>query len=192
MLKLHASQDLTMNVPNQAVPIEHYLRQPQRLVEAVTDRTQVEPLSKSDFRLKLRPLNFMMFSFKPIVDLQVLAQADGTIHLRSLACEIHGVEYLQKSFKFNLTGNLSPESRGSATLLKGRADLIVQVELPPALLLTPKSILETAGNTFLNGILLTMKHRLERQLVRDYQAWAKGMQVIANTSSMIPITNPVS
>ncbi|RUR84216.1 DUF1997 domain-containing protein [Chlorogloeopsis fritschii PCC 9212] len=192
MLKFHASQDLTMNVPNQAVPIEHYLRQPQRLVQAVTDRTQVEQLSPSEFRLKLRPLNFMMFSFQPTVDLQVWAQADGTINLRSLACEIHGVEYLKKSFQFNLTGNLSPESRGTATLLKGRADLTVQVELPPALFLTPKSILETAGNTFLHGILLTMKHRLERQLARDYQAWAKSMQVSADTSTMIPITNPVT
>jgi hypothetical protein len=193
MLKFHASQNLTMTVLNQAISIEHYLRQPQRLVQAVTARTQLEQLGPSEFRLKLRPLKFMTFSIEPIVDLQVVAGADGTIYLRSQTCKIRGAEYLQKSFIFNLAGKLSHQNIGAATMLKGTADLTVQLELPPALQLTPKPILETAGNALLNGILITMKNRLERQLLQDYHLWVQTTTAMgAEASNVVPMGSPVS
>lgn len=38
--------------------------------------------------------------------------------------------------------------------------------------LVPSTVLDRAGTTFLTGILLTVKHRLEHQLERDYRHWA--------------------
>jgi hypothetical protein len=35
----------------------------------------------------------------------------------------------------------------------------------------PPPVLDRAGKTFLSGILGTIKHRIERQLVEDYRAW---------------------
>lgn len=35
----------------------------------------------------------------------------------------------------------------------------------------PDSVLDRTGRTFLSGILGTIKHRIERQLVEDYRAW---------------------
>ena len=42
------------------------------------------------------------------VDLQVWTEAEGTLHLRSLDCEIRGAQFLQQSFALELTGTLAP------------------------------------------------------------------------------------
>lgn len=38
--------------------------------------------------------------------------------------------------------------------------------------LVPSTVLDRAETTFLNGVLLTVIHRLEHQLERDYRHWA--------------------
>jgi hypothetical protein len=165
---------LKMTVPNAEIPIEHYLSQPQRLIRAITNPSQIQQLAPSHFRLKLQPLQFMALRIEPTVDLQVWTQADGMLHLRSLDCEIPGGAFLPQSFRLELVGTLSPHRHGMTTELQGRADLTVQVDVPPALKLLPDSILERAGRGFLDGILLTIKYRLERQLVQDYHRWVKA------------------
>ena len=116
----------------------------------------------------------MMLRFEPTVDLQVWTQAEGTLHLRSLDCEIRGTHLLRESFGLELAGTLSPHRRGNDTELRGRAELKVRVDVPPPLKLIPESVLESSGRAFLKGILLTIKYRLERQLIQDYRRWVKA------------------
>ncbi len=192
MRHFQVSQTLNLAVPNEVIPIEHYLRQPQRLVQAITDPSRIQQLAPSHFRLQLRPLQFMMLKLEPTVDLQVWTLAEGTLQLRSLDCEIRGAEFLRESFRLELAGTLSPHRRGSATELRGRADLKVQVDVPPPLKLLPEPVLERSGQAFLSGILLTIKYRLERQLVQDYRRWVKANPERPSSPLAMPVGNPVS
>ncbi len=180
-----ASQIVEMVVPEQPIPIQHYLRQPQRLVSALAASSQIEQLGHELFRLKMRPLSFMMLSIQPTVDLRVWAEPDGTVHLRSVACEIRGVEYINQRFSLNLVGKLHPYQLKGVTHLAGKADLVVQVELPPPLMFTPKSFLETTGNGLLKSVLLTIKQRLMHHLLADYKKWAIAESDVA-TAAMLP------
>ena len=168
-----ASQSVKLAVPEQPIPIQHYLRQPQRLVKALMDPSRTEQLDEDTFRLKMRSLSFMMLSIQPVVDMQIWAESDGTIHLRSLACEMRGIEYLNRRFNLQLLGTLSPQQIRGKTRLIGKADLTVKVELPPPFLLTPAPILEATGNGLLKSVLLTIKQRLMHNLLADYRTWAK-------------------
>ncbi|MBD2312093.1 DUF1997 domain-containing protein [Desertifilum sp. FACHB-1129] len=169
-----ASQSVEMAVPELVVPIQHYLRQPQRLVNALTGASQIESLSEERYRLKMRSLNFMTLSFQPTVDLKVWSESGGTIHLKSMGCEIRGIEYINQRFALNLVGKLSPISLNGQTYLKGRADLEVSVELPPPLSFAPTSLIETTGNGLLRSVLLTIKQRLMHQLIADYRHWVQA------------------
>ncbi len=181
MRHFQVSQTLEMAVPNEVIPIDQYLRQPQGLVQAITDPSRIQQLAPSHFRLSLRPLKFMMLRLEPTVDLHVWTEAKGTLHLRAVDCEIRGTQFLKDSFYLELAGILSPHRRGSDTELSGKADLKVQIEIPPPLKLIPESVLESSGRAFLKGILLTIKYRLERQLVQDYRRWVQAKSTQTNS-----------
>ncbi len=170
--RFNACQSVEIVVPEERVPIQHYLRQPRRLVNALVDQSRTEQLSDDCFRLKMRSLEFMMLSIQPTVDMRVWALSDGTINLESIGCEIIGVDYINDRFALNLKGQLSPHQIRGVTYLKGKADLEVRVELPPPLWLTPKPILEATGNSLLKSVLLNVKQRLMYQLLLDYRRWA--------------------
>lgn len=170
--RFNACQSVEIVVPEERIPIQHYLRQPRRLVNALVDRSRTEQLSDDCFRLKMRPLEFMMLSIQPTVDMRVWALSDGTINLESIACEIIGVGYINDRFALKLKGQLSPHQIRGVTYLKGKADLEVRVELPPPFWLTPKPILEATGNGLLKSVLLSVKQRLMYQLLLDYRRWA--------------------
>ncbi|MEG4811164.1 DUF1997 domain-containing protein [Microcoleus sp. F8-D3] len=173
-IRFNSSQSVEIAVPDERVPIQHYLRQPRRLVNALVDRSRTQQLSDNCFRLKMRPLQFMMLSIQPTVDMRVWTQADGTINLESVACEIRGVDYINDRFTLNLKGQLRVHQSSGVAYLKGKADLEVQVELPPAFWLTPKPILEATGNALLKSVLLSVKQRLMHQLLLDYRRWASS------------------
>lgn len=168
-----ASQSVEIVVP-QPIAIHHYLRQPQRLVSTLVDPSRLGALGDDRYRLKMRPLNFMMLSIQPTVDIKVWATANGTIHLQSVACEIRGVEYINQRFNLDLKGYLSPEQINGETRLKGNADLKVEVELPMPLAMMPGSLLEATGNGLLKSVLLTIKQRLLHQLLADYRNWVNA------------------
>lgn len=171
-IRFTASQSVELLVPKQPIPIDHYLRQPQRLINALVDPSRVEALSGDVFRLKMRPLSFFTLSIQPTVDMQIWAEADSSIHLRSLACEVRGIEYINERFDLNLLGKLVPTQTQKGPCLLGRADLQVEVGLPPAFWLTPKPLLEATGNGLLRSVLMTIKQRLMHQLLSDYGQWA--------------------
>ncbi len=183
-----ASQSVEIVVPEQPIAIHHYLRQPQRLVSTLVDPSRIETLGEDYYRLKMRPLSFMMLSIQPTVDLKVWATANGTIYLQSVACEIRGVEYINQRFKLDLKGYLSPEQITGETRLKGNADLIVEVELPMPLAMMPSSLLEATGNGLLKSVLLTIKQRLLHQLLADYRNWVNGQtaQTIMPQAPLLP------
>ncbi len=169
-----AHQSLELTVAEQEVPICHYLRQPHRLVNALVDPSQIEYLGDRLFCLKMRPINFLHLTLQPMVQMQVWAEADGTLFVQSTACEIRGVDYIDRRFHLDLVGKLVPTSAGGKSHLQGRADLSVQVDLPPALWFTPKPILEAAGNSLLRSVLMTINQRLSHQLLVDYSQWAQS------------------
>ena len=171
-IRFVSSQSVELAVPEQPVPIQHYLRQPHRLVSALVDPTRLQRLSDDCFRLKMRPLTFMMLHIQPTVDMKVWTEANGTVHLLSVGSEIRGVEYINQRFALDLVGKLRPYEINGETYLKGRADLEVKVELPPPLWLTPTPLLEATGNGLLKSVLVTIKQRLMHQLLLDYRRWA--------------------
>lgn len=176
MHDFHASQALNLQVPNEVIPIEHYLRQPQRLVQAITDPRRIEPLEPEVYRLSLRPLQFLSISVEPTADLRVWVLNDGTLCLEAIRCEVRAPDYLSyvnDSFSMGLKGTLKPSRHQSYTKLLGEANLTIQLELPPPLKFMPAPVLDAAGRTFLAGILMTMKSRIERNLVSDYRAWVE-------------------
>ncbi|MDY6802184.1 MAG: DUF1997 domain-containing protein [Cyanobacteriota bacterium] len=172
LVRFTASQSVEIPIPEQKVPIEHYLRQPRRLVNALVEPSRLEQLSEDCFRLKMRTLKFLSLSIQPTVDMRVRASSRGTIYLRSLGCEIRGIEYIDRRFSLNLAGILECRQINGETYLKGHADLQVEVELPPPLQLTPKPIIESTGNGVLKSVLLTIKQRLTHHLLEDYLQWA--------------------
>jgi len=183
--RFFSTLSVDISVVEQPVPIQHYLRQPHRLVNALTTANRVEVLGSDLFRLKMRPLSFMTLSLQPTVDLRVWADANGTVHIQSVRCEIWGVEYINDRFSLNLIGKLSPQTVQGITHLQGRADLEVRVELPPPFLFTPRPILETTGNGLLKSVLMTVKQRLMHQLIADYQAWATCQPEAVNSEATI-------
>jgi len=160
-----ASQSVEITVPEEPVPIQHYLRQPQRLVHAIADPNLIKPISQELYQLQLRPLNFLSLTFQPTVTLKVWADADGTVQIR-------GLDYINQRFALELKGKLYPVQNNGVTQLKGRADLKVNVDIPLPFSLTPRPILETTGNSLLKSVLLRIKQRLMHQLLLDYRQWA--------------------
>ncbi|NJL10802.1 MAG: DUF1997 domain-containing protein, partial [Calothrix sp. SM1_7_51] len=71
--KFVSSQFVEIVVPELSIPIQHYLRQPQRLVNALVDPTRCDILSEDVFRLKMRPLSFLTLSLQPTVDMRIWA-----------------------------------------------------------------------------------------------------------------------
>lgn len=192
-IRFTAFQAVEMAVVDQPVPIHHYLRQPQRLVSALAASSQIEQLGDELFRLKMRPLTFMMLSLQPTVDIRVWTESDGTVHLRSTRCEIRGIEYINQRFALNLFGKLQPTQVNGSTQLKGRADLEVKVELPPALMFTPRPIMETTGNGVLKSVLLTVKQRLMHHLLADYYQWADSVNDTATRrEGMLSPSSPIA
>ena len=159
-------------VPQHSVPIQHYLRQPHRLVRSLVDPDRVRQVSDDEFCLTMRTLSFFGFDLQPTVFLRVWTEVDGTVRIVSTKCEIRGIDYIDRRFSLKLIGELSHQQQQGQTYLEGYADLRVQVEIPPALSFIPTSIVESAGNSLLKSILNTFKQRLTSQLLADYVMWA--------------------
>ncbi|HSM80368.1 MAG TPA: DUF1997 domain-containing protein, partial [Nodosilinea sp.] len=148
-------------------------------VQAITDPRRIEVLGEGVYRLSLRPLQFMGISIEPTADLEVRSRADGRLELASVGCEVKGPDYLSfvnDSFGLALKGTLTPHRHPTHTELRGQADLQIQLELPAPIRYMPAAVLDRTGQAFLSGILTTIKHRIERQLIEDYRAWVSANQ----------------
>ncbi|MEL6496316.1 MAG: DUF1997 domain-containing protein [Cyanobacteria bacterium J06623_7] len=158
---------------NRAAPIQHYLRQPSRLVKTIAEPQFVKQISADLYDLKMRPIDFMeIYHFQPIVRLKVWSGSGSSVYLQSEDCQIKGNDYINDRFTLQLKGVLCPRQQDGFTVLEGQADLEVKVELPAALMLTPRPLLEKTGNKLLKSVLGRIKHKLLTQLVREYANWA--------------------
>jgi len=167
-----ATESLSLLTSEPLAPLQHYLRQPQRLVTAIADPQLMENLPDNHFRLKMRPLSFLdLYHFQPTVVLKVWATATGTVYLESAGCEIRGIDYINHRFSLHLKGRLAPYGQGEQTLLQGKVNLEVNVDLPQALCLTPPQLLDLAAQGLLKGVLGRIKQRLLTQLLADYKHW---------------------
>ncbi|MEL6928333.1 MAG: DUF1997 domain-containing protein [Cyanobacteria bacterium J06600_6] len=172
-VSLSATESVQISVNNQETPIQHYLRQPQRLVRAIAEPQLIKQISADAYELKMRPIDFMeIYHFQPIVQLKVWSGSGSSVYIKSEGCQIKGIDYINNRFSLKLKGVLSPHERDGETVLLGQADLEVGVELPTALMFTPKAFLERAGNKLLKSVLGRIKQKLMTQLVQDYQIWA--------------------
>lgn len=190
-----ASESVNLTVPPENTPIKHYLRQPRRLVEAIADPKLMTPLEKKSsgnrFHLKMRPLNFLdVYHFQPSAVLKVVADSQGTVTLTSESCEVIGNDYINDRFSLSLKGKLSPIEENGQVYLRGKADLKVDVDLPPPLWLTPRSMLESTGNGLLKGVLTRIKQKLLNQLISDYQHWANQTETTAKTAADSSLSSP--
>lgn len=182
-VSLNASESVQILVENRVTPIQHYLRQPQRLVKAIAEPQLIKQISDELYELKMRPINFMeIYHFQPIVQLKVWSGSGSSVYLQSVGCQIKGVDYINERFALKLKGVLYPHEVNGQTTLEGQADLEVGVELPAALLFTPKAFLERTGNQLLKSVLGRIKQKLLTQLVRDYYVWA-SQEVQANAGA---------
>ena len=189
--EFRASESVSISVPLHSVPIAHYLRQPQRLVNAITAKSRVEALEDRPtheghrfFRMKMQPLNFLHLKIQPTVDMDVWADANGTVYLRSIHSQIRGTDWIDRSFALKLAGKITPNiDRFGRTKLVGRVDLKVNVVMPPIFSLTPPIVIEVTGNSLLKSVLVAMKQRLMQRLVADYVIWAKEDRKVTLPSS---------
>lgn len=171
-VSFRASESVQITVKNQVVPVQHYLRQPQRLVQAIADPRLIKQVADDLYELKMRPLNFMeMYHFQPTVLLKVWSGSNGSVYLKSEDCQIEGIDYINQRFALKLKGILYPREFKGQTMIEGQSDLEVGVDLPMALMLTPKPFLERTGNKLLKSVLSRIKHQLTTQLIQDYYAW---------------------
>lgn len=172
-VRFKASESVKIAVTEKAIPIQHYLRQSQRLVEALSNSQLRQQISENTYELKMRPINFMeVYHFQPIVLLKVWSGANGIVYLQSTGCRIEGIDYINRRFSLQLKGILLPKQNQEKAHLEGQADLEVGVEIPTALMLTPRPLLEIAGNKLLKSVLARIKQRLLAQLLQDYYLWA--------------------
>ncbi len=162
-----------MRIQQRAVPVNHYLKQPRRLVRALMNPDQVEELEHDTFRFHLRGFEFLMLKIRPVVDLKIDVSQDGLLRVRATDCWIKGNESINDQFSLELSGFLSLEDCGEVAQLNGEAKLAIAVGLPPMMQLTPMPLIEATGNQILRGILSTMKQRLSRQLAADYEQWSQ-------------------
>ncbi|MDR9405420.1 MAG: DUF1997 domain-containing protein [Halothece sp. Uz-M2-17] len=188
-VRFTASESVNLTVPPENTPIQHYLRQPQRLVKTIANPKLMTPLSENRFHLKMRPLNFLdLYHFQPSAILNVVADSNGAVTLTSENCEILGNDYINDRFSLQLRGKLEPIQENGKTYLRGIANLTVDVDLPPALWFTPRPMLETTGNGLLKSVLTRIKQKIMSQLISDYQQWAN--QTEATTDQKSSLSSP--
>lgn len=168
-----AEEVVNLEVQQKSIPIQHYLRQPFRLVKAIADERLMKVLGNDLYQLQMNSLNFLnIYHFQPTVILKVWAGASGNVYLKSESCEIKGIEYINRRFSLDLKGKLNPVEIDDKIYLQGKANLTVKVDLPPPLWLTPKPLLQSTGNSLLKGVLMRIKHQLVSQLIKDYYNFA--------------------
>lgn len=178
-----ASQTVELAISQPAArSLQDYLRQPQRIVRTLFNHDQLEVLANDLYRFEMRPLQFFALQLRPVVDLAVWTNQQGALQIQSRDCQIRGLDTLAAKFQLNLEGELMAQPTNQLT---GEARLQVEVQMPPLMRLTPRAILETAGNTLLKGVLLTIRQQIQRRLVEDYLVWSQESCCSASLSSRI-------
>ena len=181
-LAFDASQHLDLPVQRHAQRLADYLRQEERLLGALLDERQLTRKGPGEYRYLVTNLQVFQLQVRPIVSLQI-EHGERSLLMRAVDCELEGLG-LVDDFKLTLEANLNATDRG----LVGDASLAVRVSQPPLLRLIPKRMLETTGESLLNGILVGIKARVGQQLMADFRRWCRSARpdpkALEETASM--------
>ena len=173
MIHLYASQSVEIAIFPAPVPVHQYLMNTERLVHALAEPSQIKVLGAHRFQFSMRPIKFLMLTLEPVAEVQIYPNEHDEIVIYSDSCRLRNQALLNRRFSFKLQGWLAARPDNSG--VSGNAELNISIDLPSAFRLTPKTLLESTGNTLASGILGTIKQRLQRRLLHEYRAWSNGI-----------------
>jgi hypothetical protein len=166
-LAFSASQQLQLDVSHQPERLAAYLSDQDRVVKALLDPNQLEPLGPGRYRYAVTHLQVFQLQIQPVVDLRIRLAQERLV-LEATECELEGLG-LVDDFQLTLGSWLAAGANG----LEGEASLAVTVSQPSLLKLIPAKVLEATGRSLLAGILLGIKGRVGQQLLSDYRLWCQ-------------------
>ena len=166
-LAFSASQQLQLDVSHQPERLAAYLSDQDRVVKALLDPDQLEPLGPGRYRYAVTHLQVFQLQIQPVVDLRIRLAQERLV-LEATECELEGLG-LVDDFQLTLGSWLAAGANG----LEGEASLAVTVSQPSLLKLIPAKVLEATGRSLLAGILLGIKGRVGQQLLSDYRLWCQ-------------------
>ncbi len=166
-LAFEARQKLDLPVRTNADRLSAYLLEQERVVGAMLDPKKLTRLGPGSFRYTVTSFKVFQLQVNPVVSIGVL-NSEGKLKMRATDSELDGLG-LVDDFELSLDATLQATSKG----LEGQAVLGVSVSQPPLLRFIPKQVLESTGQSILNGILLGIKARVGKQLVEDFSNWCQ-------------------
>ncbi len=164
-LAFQASQQLDLPVRRNVERLNSYLLEQERVVGAMLDPKKLTLLAPGRFRYTVTSLQVFQLKVNPVVCIQV-ENANEKLKMCATDSQLEGLG-LVDDFELSLDATLEATPRG----LEGEAILSVTVSQPPLLRLIPPKVLESTGQSILNGILVGIKARVGQQLIADFRKW---------------------
>ena len=171
LLAFDAKQKLNLSVTSKKEYLSNYLLEEERVVGAMLDSRKLVPEGEGKYKYTVTSFKVFQLDINPVVSIGV-ENKDGVLTMSALDSKLDGLGMID-DFKLILKANLQATDIG----LEGEALLGVSVSQPPLLKLVPKKILESTGHSVLNGILLGIKARVQKQLVKDFLDWCESNQI---------------
>ena len=164
-LAFTARQKIDLVVQENEEQLSDYLLQQERVVGAMLDPKKLTPLEPGSFKYEVTSFKVFQLQINPVVSIGV-ENSDRKIRMYVTESHLEGLGFVDD---FDLTLDATLEAKPSS--LEGEALLGVTVSQPQLLRLIPPKMLETTGHSILNGILLGIKSRVEKQLIADFKNW---------------------
>ena len=171
LLSFDAKQKLKLSITRKKEYLSKYLLEEERVVGAMLDSKKLVPEGLGRYKYTVTSFKVFQLDINPVV-LIAVENKDGILRMSALESKLDGLGIVE-DFNLILKANLEATSIG----LEGEAILGVSVSQPPLLKLVPKKILESTGNSVLNGILLGIKSRVQQQLVKDFLDWCESNKI---------------
>ena len=167
LIAFEAKQKLKLSVKRNKEYLSKYLLEEERVVGAMLDSKKLVPEGQSKYKYTVTSFKVFQLDINPVVSIGV-ENENGILRMSALDSTLDGLGIVD-DFNLILKANLEATDLG----LEGEALLGVSVSQPPLLKLVPKKILESTGHSVLNGILLGIKSRVQKQLVKDFLNWCE-------------------
>ncbi|WP_269623532.1 DUF1997 domain-containing protein [Prochlorococcus marinus] len=167
-LAFNARQKIDLPVKENFQRLPDYLLQQERVVGAMLDSKKLDYLGEGNFRYRVTSFKVFQLEVNPVVSIAVKNSEGNKLQMHATDSELDGLG-LVDDFELMLDATLIATETG----LNGEAFLGVSVSQPPLLRLIPPKILESTGQSILNGILLGIKARVGKQLISDFEDWCK-------------------
>ena len=171
LLAFEAKQKLKLSVSRNKKYLSNYLLEEERVVGAMLDSKKLLPEGKGKYKYTVTSFKVFQLDINPVVSIAV-ENENGVLKMSALDSKLDGLGIVD-DFDLILKANLEATNVG----LEGEALLGVSVSQPPLLKFVPKKILESTGQSVLNGILLGIKSRVQQQLVKDFLDWCESKSI---------------